>query len=82
MKKKHNFFIEKYLIPVALCLLNICLVHAVYLYASGPAYSATAKLFMTFTLALLAAALILRTRSLLASSILFYLIVVIAACST
>lgn len=77
MKKKHNTLIEHYLVPIALIVLNICLVHAVYLYAAGPAYSLLSKLVMTFTLALLAAALIFKTRSLLATSILLYAIVVI-----
>ena len=77
MKKKHHTIIEHYLVPIALIVLNICLVHAVYLYAAGPAYSLSTKLVITFTLALLAAALIFKTRSLLTTSILLYAIVVI-----
>lgn len=76
MKKKHNTLIEHYLIPIALIMLNICLVHVVYLYASGPIYSVPVKFVMTLTLILMAAALIFKTKSLLAGSILVYAIVV------
>lgn len=77
MKKKHNFFIEKYLVPVALCLLNICLVHVVYVYAAGPMYPALSKLTVTVTLVLLAGSLAFKKKTFLASSILLYAIVVI-----
>ena len=77
MKKKHNFFIEKYLVPVALCLLNICLVHVVYVYAAGAMYPALSKITVTLALVLLAGSLVFKKKSFLASSILLYAIVVI-----
>jgi len=79
MKKKHNSFIEHYLIPLALFLFNICLVHVVYVYAAGPMYSVQSKVTITLAFILLAGALVLKRKSLLATSILLYAIVVIVA---
>jgi len=76
MKKKHNAFIEHYLIPVALFLLNICLVHVVYVYTAGT-MSMLSKVALTLTLALLAGSLVFKKKVLLASSILLYAIVAI-----
>jgi len=75
-KKKQNTLIEHYLIPTALFVLNTCLVHVIYLYASGPIYSFPTKLIMTLSLILLGASLIFKTKTLLTSSILLYAIVV------
>lgn len=77
MKKKHNAIIEHYLLPVALFLLNICLVHVVYAYATG-SMSLLSKLALTLTLVLLAGSLLFKKKVLLTSSILLYVIVAIA----
>lgn len=78
MKKKHNAFIEHYLIPIALCLINICLVHVVYVYAAGT-MSMLSKVVLTLTLVLLGGSLVFKKKVLLASSILLYAIVAIVA---
>jgi hypothetical protein len=77
MKKKHNTFVEHYLVPIALFVLNICLVHVVYLFAAGTVYSVTAKVTMTLTLILMGASLVFKKKSLLAGAVLLYAIVAI-----
>jgi hypothetical protein len=76
MKKKHNVFIEHYLVPIALFLLNIGLVHVVYAYAEGT-MSGLSKVALTLTLVLLAGSLVFKKKIFLASSILLYAIVAI-----
>lgn len=77
MKKKHNTFVEHFLVPITLFVLNVCLVHVVYLYAAGSLYSVTAKVTMTLTLILMGASLIFKQKSLLTVAVLLYAIVAI-----
>ena len=78
MKKKHNAFTEHYLVPVALFLLNICLVHVIYAFVAGSTYSPVNKIALAATFVLMASSLLFKKQVLLASSILFYALVVIA----
>ena len=78
MKKHHNVFIEHYLVPAALFLLNICLVHVVYVYSAGSMYSLESKAILTLVLLAMAGSLAFKKKGLLVSSIFFYAIVVIA----
>ena len=77
MKKKHNAFMEHYLVPGALFLFNICLVHIIYIFATGAMYSLVSKVALTLAFALLASSLMFKKQVLLAASILFYALVVV-----
>jgi hypothetical protein len=77
MKKKHNAFMEHYLVPGALFLFNICLVHMIYTFAAGSKYSLVSKVALTLAFALLASSLGFKKQLLLAGSILLYTLIVV-----
>ena len=77
MKKRRHALTEHYLVPAVLFLLNICLVHLIFVWVAGPVYSPANKMALAVTLALLGSSLLFKKRILLTGSILFYALVVI-----
>jgi uncharacterized membrane protein YoaT (DUF817 family) len=77
MKKKHNAFTEHYLIPAVLFLLNICLVHFIYAFVAGSTYSNVSKMALAVAFVFLGSSLLFKRQVLLASSMLFYSLVVL-----
>lgn len=82
MKKKQHVLIEHYLIPAVLFMLNICLVHLIYILAIDDRHSMVAYV-TTLAIALLAlgSALLLKRKSYLIFSIAFYLLLLVGSFS-
>lgn len=74
-KKKHHALTEHYLIPAALFVLNICVVHVAYALSTGSWVSLWHLVALTAGLVTLVGALILKNRSFLYCSIACYLMV-------
>ena len=79
MKKKHNALTEGYLVPAVLFLLNICLVHLAYALVADSTYSYISKIALAVAFVLLGSSLLFKRQILLASSMLFYTLVVLLA---
>ena len=75
MKKEHHKFTEHYLVPAVLFLFNICLVHLIYVFVPGSAYSVVGKIALAIALALMGISLFHKKQVLLISAILFYTLV-------
>lgn len=76
MKKIYSSFEEHYLVPAVLFLLNVCVAHLVYAFASS-SYSPAEKIVLTLAFVLFGSALLFKGRALLNGSILCYVLVVI-----
>jgi hypothetical protein len=77
MKKIHHTLTEHYLVPAALFLLNICLAHLIYAFASGSTYPPISRIALALAFVLLGSSLVLKKQIHLAGSILFYTLVVL-----
>lgn len=78
-KKAHQTLLEHYLVPVALFLLNINLVHVIYAYSTGNWNNHWHLIALTTAFVALGSALMLKNANYLILSILYY-IVVLACC--
>jgi len=77
MKKKQHVLIEHYLIPAVLFMLNICLVHFVYLLVAGIGHNIAYAAALAIALLAMGGALLLKRKSYLIFSIAFYLLLLL-----
>jgi len=73
-KTRYHTITEHYLVPTALFLLNICVVHVLYVYSTGKWGSVWYLVALTGALAALGSALVVKGRYYLWCSIVYYLL--------
>jgi hypothetical protein len=71
MKKEHNAVTERYLVPVVLFLLNICLAQVIHAFAFGST-PLPYRIMLVVAVVLLGGSLCFKKKILLTGSILFY----------
>ncbi len=76
-KSRQHVFMEHYLVPAGLFILNICLIHLIYVMETGIHYTGCHKGMLGLNLLLLLAGLITKNRMLLLFPMTGYLLVLL-----